>query len=47
MNVPVLCNGVVVVPREDEDVSWALAKFAKEQHIAEALKAGKSRGSVS
>lgn len=27
---------------EDEDVSWALAKFAKGQHIVEALKAGKS-----
>ncbi len=49
--MPVLCGGVlvrpgyiVVVPREDEDevFSGALAKFAKEQHIVEALKAGKS-----
>ena len=38
------CDGVVVVPREDEDevFSGALAKFEKEQHIVEALKAGKS-----
>lgn len=38
------CDGVVVVPRECEDAVFeaALAKFAKEQHIIEALKAGKT-----
>ena len=38
------CDGVVVVPREDEDevFAHALAKFEKEQHIVEQLKAGKT-----
>ncbi len=38
------CDGVVVVPREDEDEVFAraLAKFEKEQHIVEQLKAGKT-----
>ena len=38
------CDGVVVVPREDEDevFAHALAKFEKEKHIVEALKAGKT-----
>ena len=38
------CDGVVVVSREHEDevFSAALAKFAKEQHIVEELKAGKT-----
>ena len=36
------CDGVVVVPREDEDevFAHALAKFEKESHIVEQLKAG-------
>ena len=36
------CDGVVVVPRENEDdvFAKALAKFEKEQHIVEQLKAG-------
>ncbi|MBQ3402001.1 MAG: 4-carboxy-4-hydroxy-2-oxoadipate aldolase/oxaloacetate decarboxylase [Synergistaceae bacterium] len=36
------CDGVVVVPREHEDEVFAkaLAKFEKEQHIVEQLKAG-------
>lgn len=38
------CDGVVVVPREDEDEVFAkaLAKFEKEEHIVEQLKAGKT-----
>ena len=38
------CDGVVVVPRENEDEVFAkaLAKFEKEQHIVEQLKAGKT-----
>ncbi|MBQ7154477.1 MAG: 4-carboxy-4-hydroxy-2-oxoadipate aldolase/oxaloacetate decarboxylase [Synergistaceae bacterium] len=38
------CDGVVVVPREDEDEVFAaaLAKFEKEAHIVEQLKAGKT-----
>lgn len=38
------CDGVVVVPceREDEVFSAALAKFRKEEHIVEELKAGKT-----
>lgn len=38
------CDGVVVVKPEDEDEVFAkaLAKFEKEQHIVEQLKAGKT-----
>lgn len=38
------CDGVVVIPQEHEDEVFekALAKFEKEQHIVEELKAGKS-----
>ena len=38
------CDGVVVIPREDEDKVFeqALAKYEKEQHILEELAAGKS-----
>ena len=38
------CDGVVIIPREDEDEVFrkALVKFEKEQHIVEALKAGKT-----
>ena len=38
------CDGVVVVPRESEDhvFAGARAKFEKEQHLVEELKAGKS-----
>ena len=38
------CDGVVVVPSEDEDKVFAraLAKFEKEQHIVDQLKAGKT-----
>lgn len=38
------CDGVVIVPREHEDKVFndALAKFEKEKHIIEALKAGKT-----
>ena len=38
------CDGVVVVPQEFEDEVFAKAqaKFDKEQHIVEQLKAGKT-----
>ena len=38
------CDGVVVVPRESEDhvFAGARAKFEKERHLVEELKAGKS-----
>ena len=38
------CDGIVVVPQCDEDEVFAkaMAKFEKEQHIVEALLAGKS-----
>lgn len=38
------CDGVVVVPQDQEDQVFhkALAKFEKEQHIVEALLAGKT-----
>ena len=38
------CDGVVVVPQEEEDrvFQGALAKFEKEQHIVELLKEGKT-----
>ena len=38
------CDGVVVVPKEQEDdvITKARAKFEKEQHIAELLKQGKT-----
>ena len=38
------CDGVVVVPKADEDSVFekALAKYEKEQHIIEALLAGKT-----
>ena len=38
------CDGVVVIPREQEDevIDKARAKFEKEEHIMEMLKAGKT-----
>ena len=38
------CDGVVVVPKEHEDAVFekAMAKFEKEQHLVEELKAGKT-----
>ena len=38
------CDGVVVIPKEDEDqvFAGARAKFEKEKHIVEELKAGKT-----
>ena len=38
------CDGVVVIPQEHEDEVFgkAMAKFEKEQHIVEALRAGKT-----
>lgn len=38
------CDGVVVVPKENEDevIAKAKAKFEKEEHIVELLKAGKT-----
>ena len=38
------CDGVVVVPQDDEDAVFekAIAKFEKEQHIVEQLLAGKT-----
>ncbi len=38
------CDGVVVIPREQEDevIDKARAKFEKEEHIVEMLKAGKT-----
>ena len=38
------CDGVVVIPQEQEDEVFekALAKFEKEQHIVEQLLAGKT-----
>ncbi len=38
------CDGVVVVPKENEDdvIAKAKAKFEKEEHIVEMLKAGKT-----
>lgn len=38
------CDGVVVVPKENEDevIAKAKAKFEKEEHIIELLKAGKT-----